>query len=92
MRRLVPVLAAALILPLSSCADGVVAPPPGCKFSSQNAWTLGEEYQQGLGVSWGDPIQTSFDGTRFRLLYETPTGEDERALIVDCVTGDVEPG
>jgi len=74
---------------MTACASATFSPPEGCRIGSEDATQLAEAFLQENGVNWGDPIQISFDGDSFRLLYETPEGAEQRSLIVDCNTGTI---
>lgn len=87
--RLAWVLALA-VCTFSACRSVTYGPPPGCIVSSADAIDLGEEFLNGQSLDWGEPTQLSFDGRRFRLVYETPAGQPERSLVVDCQTADVQ--
>jgi hypothetical protein len=77
---------------LAACSTTITEAPTNCRISSDDATTLAETYLSNNSLDWGDPIRIRFDGGRFRLVYETPQGADERALIVDCNTGTIVPG
>ena len=84
MRPITGILLTASIL---ACRTTTLEPPEGCRFNSDAATQLADTFLEQLGVDWGDPIRISFDGVDYRLVYETPQGEDERAVLVSCVTG-----
>ena len=86
MRRAASVLLTASIL---ACSTTTLEPPEGCRFNADAATQLADTFLQQLGVDWGDPVRISFDGVDYRLVYETPQGEDQRAVLVSCVTGTV---
>lgn len=86
VRRAVSVLSTASIL---ACSTSTFEPPEGCRFNSDAATQLADTFLGQLGVNWGDPVRISFDGVDYRLVYETPQGEDQRALLVSCITGAV---
>jgi hypothetical protein len=72
-----------------ACSTTTLEPPEGCRFNSDAATQLADTFLQQLGVAWGDPVRISFDGVDYRLVYETPQGEDQRAVLVSCITGAV---
>jgi hypothetical protein len=75
---------------VTACRSVTYGPPPGCIVSSADAITLGDEFLAGQSLDWGDAKQVSFDGRRFLVTYETPAGQAERALLVDCQTAGVQ--
>ncbi len=87
MRDLGVLLVACLIS--TACASATFAPPEGCRLGSEDAASLAQAFLEENGVNWGDPVDISFDGDSFRLVYETPQGSDQRSLIVDCNTGTI---
>ncbi len=86
MRRKASLLLTATIV---ACSTLTLEPPEGCRFNSDAATQLAGTFLEQLGVAWGDPIRISFDGVDYRLVYETPQGEDQRAVLVNCITGAV---
>ena len=74
----------------TACRSMTFGPPPGCIVSSANAIELADAFLAERSLDWGEPTQLSFDGTRFRLVYETPQGQPERSLLVDCQTAEVQ--
>lgn len=74
---------------VTACRTVTYGPPAGCIVSSADAIALGDEFLAGQSLDWGEAKQVSFDGRRFLVMYETPAGQDERALLVDCQTAEV---
>jgi len=74
---------------LAACRETTFEVPPGCRVSSQQAADLAAPVLEQMGLDWGDPISISFNGSSFRLVYQTPSGQPQRAVIVDCTTGQV---
>ncbi len=88
MRAVLLLIAVACAAP--ACRTTVSEPPPGCVVNYNGAVDLAAQFLAAQSLDWGDPTQSSFDGTRFRLVYETPAGETQRSVLVDCLTGKVD--
>lgn len=89
-RRLLPFLLVACLV--ISCRTTNVSAPEGCRLSADDATDFATAYLSNEGLDWGSPVRIAFSSTRWRLLYDTPEGEDTRALVVDCATGLVSRG
>lgn len=75
---------------IPSCRSVASVPTLRCLVRSTDAVELANDFLTARSLEWGTPTQISFDGTRFRLVYETPAGQAERSLLVDCRTTEVQ--